>query len=136
MGCSGINSSFVCFLESVHALHNESIHAGYISPVLKRVATLHNFTIESQVRYYGPLAFDPIPINMNNNTVYGLSEEDLTVFVNSEEWTLCSYTQSFVNPAALSTPSSFKRVKRPRSALRSFRPFRSSTTSVHFKPTR
>ena len=57
-----------------------------VSPLLERLSVLHNFTVESQVQYHGPLAFDPRALQGDE---YGLTPEDLTVFVNSAEWTLC-----------------------------------------------
>ena len=59
---------------------------GYLSPFLDDLSVLHNFTIESQVQYHAPLAFKPIPLPDGG---YGITTEDLTVFVNSAEWTLC-----------------------------------------------
>ncbi|KAF7426157.1 GPI transamidase component [Pleurotus ostreatus] len=53
----------------------------YITPLLDQLSLLHNFTIESQVQYHAPLAFKPRPTR--------LSSEDLSVFVNSAEWSLC-----------------------------------------------
>ncbi|KAF8155606.1 phosphatidylinositol-glycan biosynthesis class S protein-domain-containing protein [Crassisporium funariophilum] len=58
----------------------------HIHPILDCLSTLHNFTIESQVQFHAPLAFTPIPIDQ----AYGITQEDLTVFVNSAEWTLSS----------------------------------------------
>ncbi|KAJ7240452.1 phosphatidylinositol-glycan biosynthesis class S protein-domain-containing protein [Mycena rebaudengoi] len=58
----------------------------HLSPILKGLSVLHNFTIESQVQFHAPLAFEPLPINNG----YGLTPEDLTVFVNSAEWSLSS----------------------------------------------
>ncbi|KAG6919803.1 hypothetical protein DXG01_000305 [Tephrocybe rancida] len=57
----------------------------HIKPVLTRLKALHNFTIESQVQLHAPLAFTPRPID----NIFGVAAEDLTVFVNSAEWTLC-----------------------------------------------
>lgn len=54
----------------------------HIQPLLDALKSLHNFTIESQVQYYAPLEFDLTSSD-------GLSHEDLTVFVNSAEWSLC-----------------------------------------------
>jgi hypothetical protein len=59
---------------------------GHISPILRSLSILHNFTIESQVQFHAPLAFKP---QLVGDDAYGLSPEDLTVFVNSAEWTLC-----------------------------------------------
>ncbi|KAJ7745701.1 phosphatidylinositol-glycan biosynthesis class S protein-domain-containing protein [Mycena metata] len=58
----------------------------HLSPLLDDLSVLHNFTIESQVQFYAPLAFPPVPLPDG----YGLSLEDLTVFVNSAEWSLSS----------------------------------------------
>lgn len=46
----------------------------------------HNFTIESQVQFYAPLAFSP---QLLEDGSYGLTHENLMVFINSAEWTLC-----------------------------------------------
>jgi len=51
---------------------------------------LHNFTVESQVQFHAPLAFKPTPISTNDVDAYGLTPEDLTVFINSAQWTLSS----------------------------------------------
>ncbi|KAF4618900.1 hypothetical protein D9613_009941 [Agrocybe pediades] len=58
----------------------------YIHPIHRRIAPLHNFTIESQVQFHAPLAFVPQKVE----DVYGLTPEQLTVFVNSAEWILSS----------------------------------------------
>ena len=63
--------------------------AAQLSPLLERLSVLHNFTIESQVQYHGPLAFEPRELQDADRTQYGLMPEDLTVFVNSAQWTLC-----------------------------------------------
>ncbi len=57
----------------------------YISPILKYLGHLHNFTIESQVQFHAPLAFSPHQLE----DVHAVSPDDLSVFVNSAEWTLC-----------------------------------------------
>ncbi|KAF8221084.1 hypothetical protein L208DRAFT_1426731 [Tricholoma matsutake] len=62
----------------------------HISPILKRLSVLHNFTIESQVQFHAPLAFKPLPVD----SAFGITSEDLTVFVNSAEWTLSSSTSN------------------------------------------
>jgi phosphatidylinositol glycan class S len=51
---------------------------------------LHNFTVESQVQYHAPLAFEPKRLTLGDTEASGLSQEDLTVFINSAEWTLAS----------------------------------------------
>lgn len=66
---------------------------GYITPLLDQLSLLHNFTIESQVQYHAPLAFKPRPSR--------LSSEDLSVFVNSAEWSLCESTRSCRCPMIL-----------------------------------
>ncbi|KAH9947537.1 phosphatidylinositol-glycan biosynthesis class S protein [Amylocystis lapponica] len=62
----------------------------HIAPVTGKLSMLHNFTIESQVQYHAPLAFEPRPVEGANGTVYGLTQEDLTIFINSADWTLSS----------------------------------------------
>ncbi|THU93523.1 hypothetical protein K435DRAFT_670103 [Dendrothele bispora CBS 962.96] len=59
----------------------------HISPITSAVSVLHNFTIESQVQFHAPLAFEPKPLE---DGTFGLTPEDLTIFVNSAEWTLSS----------------------------------------------
>ena len=69
---------------------------GHITPVLRRLSALHNFTIESQVHYYAPLAFEPLTVTPPDGAqVHGLSLDDLKVFVNSAEWSLGMYTHVF-----------------------------------------
>ena len=70
------------------------------------LANLYNFTIESQVQFHAPLAFEPVPIQPEGSSEAsdaqdavneekleakeaGLTPEQLTVFVNSAEWSLC-----------------------------------------------
>ncbi|KAI6124410.1 phosphatidylinositol-glycan biosynthesis class S protein-domain-containing protein [Pisolithus croceorrhizus] len=62
----------------------------HISPVLSQLNVLHDFLIESQVQFHAPLAFEPVQIVSENSTLYGLTPGDLTIFVNSAEWTLSS----------------------------------------------
>ncbi|KAI0806266.1 phosphatidylinositol-glycan biosynthesis class S protein-domain-containing protein [Irpex lacteus] len=62
----------------------------YLTPTLEKLSILHNFTIESQVQYHAPLAFKPQEIRAGEQTAHGLTQEHLTVFVNSAEWTLSS----------------------------------------------
>lgn len=57
----------------------------YVNPILHHLSPLHNFTIESQVQFHAPLAFTPRQLDQ----AHGLTPEDLTVFVNSAQWTLC-----------------------------------------------
>ncbi|EGN92894.1 hypothetical protein SERLA73DRAFT_98679 [Serpula lacrymans var. lacrymans S7.3] len=64
--------------------------AEYLSPTLSSLSVLHNFTIESQVQLHAPLAFAPQPVTVGNDSAHGLSQEDLTVFINSAHWTLSS----------------------------------------------
>ncbi|KDQ07435.1 hypothetical protein BOTBODRAFT_180713 [Botryobasidium botryosum FD-172 SS1] len=60
----------------------------YLSSSLERLHVLHNFTIESQVQFHAPLAFDPD--TADNGKEYVLDQERLKTFVNSAEWTLAS----------------------------------------------
>ncbi|EIM89154.1 uncharacterized protein STEHIDRAFT_53681 [Stereum hirsutum FP-91666 SS1] len=63
----------------------------HLSSILDQLSELYNFTIESQIRFHAPLAFEPQAVaNSDGNEVHGLTPEDLTVFVNSAEWTLSS----------------------------------------------
>ncbi|KAF7316382.1 GPI transamidase component PIG-S [Mycena indigotica] len=58
----------------------------HLSPIFDALSVLHNFTVESQVQFHAPLAFSPRTLSEG----VGLTPEDLTVFVNSAEWTLSS----------------------------------------------
>ncbi|KAI0355923.1 hypothetical protein OH77DRAFT_1511316 [Trametes cingulata] len=62
----------------------------HMGPLLAKLSDLHNFTIESQVQFHAPLAFQPRPIQHKGQDAHGLTQEDLTVFINSAEWTLSS----------------------------------------------
>lgn len=62
----------------------------HITPTLDRLSILHNFTIESQIQFHAPLAFEPRTLEIDNMVKFGLIQEDLTVFINSAEWTLCT----------------------------------------------
>ncbi|KAG7448779.1 uncharacterized protein BT62DRAFT_1057193 [Guyanagaster necrorhizus] len=59
----------------------------HVDPIVTALSILHNFTIESQVQFHAPLAFKPQALD---NESFGLTPEDLTVFINSAEWTLSS----------------------------------------------
>ena len=71
--------------DSPAVLRNLITTLAHIQPILQRLSTLHNFTIESQVQFHAPLAFTPV----QTEHAFGITPEDLTVFVNSAEWTLC-----------------------------------------------
>ena len=58
-----------------------------IKPVLRRLGPLHNFSVETQVQLQAPLAFPVSELEEGEGTM--LSREQLSVFVNSAEWTLC-----------------------------------------------
>jgi len=65
---------------------------GHVSPIIDSLRVLHNFTIESQVQFHAPLGFKPRSVDGG----YGLTPEDLTVFINSAEWTLCDFFHSHI----------------------------------------
>jgi GPI-anchor transamidase subunit S len=72
-----------------------NILLGVIKPTLQLLSPLHNFTIESQVQYYAPLAFEPPRRGgIGESPYYGLGEDQLKIFVNSAEWSLCKYQTS------------------------------------------
>ncbi|KAF9225827.1 hypothetical protein BS17DRAFT_777751 [Gyrodon lividus] len=78
---------------SAHLVNSWDIQtaiADHMFPILCRLNLLHNFTIESQVQYHAPLAFEPLQLTVGNNTLHGLAPGDLSVFINSAEWTLSS----------------------------------------------
>ena len=85
---------------------------GYIGPLLEKLSDLHNFTIESQVQFHAPLAFEPRHLEHEGQNVHGLTHEDLTVFINSAEWTLCMYrTWSRGVNSTYIFATSFKRIQ-------------------------
>ncbi|CAG7849809.1 SubName: Full=Uncharacterized protein {ECO:0000313/EMBL:KIM28034.1} [Serendipita indica DSM 11827] len=66
-------------------LIQENIH-----PILEALSQVHNFTIESQVQYHAPLAFEPPRRQQGEHDYYSLGEDELKIFINSAEWTLSS----------------------------------------------
>jgi GPI-anchor transamidase subunit S len=76
-------------LDWIYAI--EPVFPDHLEPVFQRLNVLHNFTIESQVQYQAPLAITPQRLDAG----YGLAPEDLTVFINSAEWTLCQSNHLF-----------------------------------------
>ena len=94
----------------------------HISPLLNKLSVLHNFTIESQVQFHAPLAFEPRSAEHEGRRVHGLTHEDLTVFVNSAEWTLCKWFVSFGDGALITPSHSIQCIQRSRNPLRSLRP--------------
>ncbi|KAK0495864.1 phosphatidylinositol-glycan biosynthesis class S protein-domain-containing protein [Armillaria luteobubalina] len=84
----------------------------HVDPIVTALSILHNFTIESQVQFHAPLAFKPQALD---NESFGLTPEDLTVFINSAEWTLSSSSSNdpvlhfilFVPSRSLSHSNSF-----------------------------
>ncbi|TDL18765.1 hypothetical protein BD410DRAFT_774718 [Rickenella mellea] len=63
-----------------------------LSPSLKQLSALHNFTIESHVQFHAPLAFTPKNLVVGDSTIplHGLTQEQLTVFINSADWVVSS----------------------------------------------
>ena len=112
----------------------------HLTPTLNDLARLYNFTIESQVQFHAPLAFEPVPLGtavdseagMNATEAAqeppeaneaGLTPEQLTVFVNSAEWSLCKLV-SLYHPhfySLIVIPFSIQRLQRPRPALLTLR---------------
>ncbi|KAI0298712.1 phosphatidylinositol-glycan biosynthesis class S protein-domain-containing protein [Multifurca ochricompacta] len=62
----------------------------WIAPILEQTSELYNFTIESQIQFYAPLAFEPQVLSNGEEVIHGLTQENLKVFINSAEWTLAS----------------------------------------------
>lgn len=61
----------------------------YLSPTMNELSVLHNFTIESQVQYHAPLAYELPSVNSSEKQMeYELGPDQLKTFVNSAEWTL------------------------------------------------
>lgn len=115
-------------------LNGKLMHrVGHISPILKRLSVLHNFTIESQVQFHAPLAFKPLPVD----SAFGITSEDLTVFVNSAEWTLCDYTLwPLLSLSKSRLTCSVQHIKRPCSPFYPFRTIDIPSTTVYHEPRR
>ncbi|GAA6012999.1 hypothetical protein JCM10207_008408 [Rhodosporidiobolus poonsookiae] len=62
----------------------------HIRPFLSSLAPLHNFTLESQVQYFAPLAIEQHE-NEDGEGTY-VVEDDLRAFINSAEWNLATGT--------------------------------------------
>lgn len=87
MGRTGCNRWCVAPLDNPQRVSQFILE--YLKSSLDRLSILHNFTIESQVQFHAPLAFRPRAMTLQEHEAHGLTPEDLTVFVNSAEWTLC-----------------------------------------------
>ena len=97
---------------------------------MDELSVLHNFTIESQVQYHAPLAYEPPSVNTTENQMeYELGSDQLKTFVNSAEWSLGATISIMQGLSAKRRPPSFGREQRYRSSLSSFHPNR--TTSSH-----
>ncbi|KAJ7927484.1 phosphatidylinositol-glycan biosynthesis class S protein-domain-containing protein [Mycena leptocephala] len=81
-----ISRSFCSFLFLFYSRTGLDFAPRSFIPNPHGLSVLHNFTIESQVQFHAPLAFSPVSLHDG----YGLTPEDLTVFVNSAEWSLSS----------------------------------------------
>ncbi|KAF8524289.1 phosphatidylinositol-glycan biosynthesis class S protein-domain-containing protein [Hysterangium stoloniferum] len=97
--------------DSVVGWDIESAIDQYLSPVLSQLTILHNFTIESQVQFHAPLAFDPPEaVSPSGEPEFTLSEEELKIFINSADWTLASsVTEDPVLHFILFVPSAARR---------------------------
>ncbi|KAG9004009.1 GPI transamidase component [Tulasnella sp. JGI-2019a] len=71
----------------------ESAVQRYLRPTLSQLGVLHNFTIESQVQFHAPLAFEPGQITSLQEG-FVVNEDQMKIFVNSAEWTLASSTSN------------------------------------------
>jgi hypothetical protein len=80
------------------------ICSGYILPTLKQLRGLHNFTIESQVQFYGPLGFEPPrATHSDGSEYYALGEDELKMFVNSADWSLGNAQINYHTSTVLTT---------------------------------
>ncbi|KIJ36741.1 hypothetical protein M422DRAFT_179013, partial [Sphaerobolus stellatus SS14] len=79
--------------EPILGWNQKDVIRRYISPVLSQLNLLYNFTVESQIQFHAPLAFDPLEIvTSKGDKSYVLGEEELKVFINSAEWTLGNFS--------------------------------------------
>lgn len=60
--------------------------ADSVVPLLDSLAPLHNFTVETQVQYFAPLAIEVHRADGQEGTY--VDEADLRAFVNNAEWNL------------------------------------------------
>jgi Phosphatidylinositol-glycan biosynthesis class S protein len=97
----------------------------YLSPVLSQLSILHNFTIESQVQFHAPLAFEPPQsLSERDERRYILGEEELKMFVNSADWTLGQSSLYWSITATNIYYVSFQCFRGPRPSFYSFHTFR------------
>lgn len=80
--------------------------ADHLFPIISQLSGLHNITVESQVQYHAPLAFEPMQFTDGNTPFHGVTPEDLTVFINSAEWSLCNYPVSWTSGIGFLMPNS------------------------------
>jgi hypothetical protein len=83
----------VCNHNTVSSRPADSNHTEHIRPLLFALRPLHNFTVETQVQYFSPLAFEPAASDDGGWTV---SQDQLKTFVNSAEWSLCQSRCRFI----------------------------------------
>ncbi|KAL9548368.1 hypothetical protein MBANPS3_005714 [Mucor bainieri] len=68
----------------------------YLSPFLKEVSVLSNFTIDSQIQNYAPLSLKPhYKERVGKPSYYYFEPQHLPHFVNSAEWNLASTITSY-----------------------------------------
>jgi len=82
-----IRTSFQCLYCKFcfsHPSFFELATPALLLPTLEELRPLHNFSIESQVRLQAPLAFELL----QRDGLSIVDREHLSVFVNSEEWSL------------------------------------------------
>ncbi|GAA5907864.1 hypothetical protein JCM5296_005805 [Sporobolomyces johnsonii] len=68
----------------------DALLKSHLRPLLSSLSPLHNFTIESQVQYFAPLAINLHEPEVGQGTF--IEEEDVRAFVNNAEWNLASGT--------------------------------------------
>ncbi|GAA5943865.1 hypothetical protein JCM1841_004225 [Sporobolomyces salmonicolor] len=68
----------------------DALLKSHLRPLLASLSPLHNFTIESQVQYFAPLAINLHEPEVGRGTL--IEEEDVRAFVNNAEWNLASGT--------------------------------------------
>lgn len=84
-----------------HALQNVDAHADLapLAHILKALQRVYDVQLESQVQWYAPLEVAPSMRTIGNDTYAALSMQDVSVFVNSVQWSLDSYGTADMSPA-------------------------------------
>lgn len=78
--------------ESADVPRSMELTVDHILPHLEPLAPVFNFSVESQVLYHAPLAFEPLKSEDEGKEEWVVDEDGMKMFV-SERWTLGKLTE-------------------------------------------